>query len=157
MVDMGGIKFFCVTMEKCLGEMSLVEKAIEGANKVVDEEADDRKGGAGDIGKIFLSANDQRCAVIAHVPKALGKEKDLVLKEWVEATVAGLDAIYIDESEEIIKLELPANPEKERFPLKMRDLAINQGFAYLKMKQLVLDESSSDGDINYAEAAGIEW
>lgn len=155
MADLGGIKFFCVTMEKCLGEMEALDLALGGANKVVDESGDDRKGGAGHLGKMLLSADDERCAIVAHVPEAL---KELCeVKEWVEASVKGMDAKYISTDDTIIRLELPKNKEKEQFPLKMRDLVINQAFAFLKDKQLVLDESSSDPDVNYAEMNGIEW
>lgn len=38
----------------------------------------------------------------------------------------------------------------------MRDEAIAAGFALIKSKGLVPEEESSD-DVNYAEAAGVEW
>ncbi len=155
MSDMGGISFFSVAMEKCLGEMSLLEKAIEGANKEVDPEGDDRKGGAGGIGKIFLSANDKRLALYAHVPKALHAK--LPMKDWLAAGLQGFEPIVIEETEEIYKAEIPANADKEQFPLKMRDLFINQAFSILRDRQLVAEETSSDADFNLAEAAGIEW
>ena len=46
---------------------------------------------------------------------------------------------------------------QDRFPLKMRDVAISAGFGFLRDNQLVLDEESDEDDVNYAEAAGIEW
>jgi len=155
MADLGGIKFFCVTMEKCLGEMEAVKLAMEGMNKEVDEAGDDRKGGAGNLGKMLLSADTDRVAVYAHVPAELKDQLDI--KEWVAESVKGMGPVFVEESDEFIGVELPLDTSKELFPLKMRDLAINQGFAYLKSKSLVLDESSSDPDVNYAEMNGIEW
>lgn len=155
MSDMGGISFFSVAMEKCMGEMSLLEHAIAGANKVVDESGDDRKGGAAEIGKIFLSANDKRLAVYCHCPKPLWAK--LSMKDWLDAALKGFDYVTVAETEETFQLEIPANAEKEQFPLKMRDLIINQSFGILRDRQLVLDETSTDEDLNLAEAAGIEW
>lgn len=39
------------------------------------------------------------------------------------------------------------NSEKELFPLKMRDLAINQSFAFLKSKKLMPEEDEDDFDM----------
>lgn len=48
------------------------------------------------------------------------------------------------------------NKDEGKFPLKMRDEAIAAGFALIKSKGLVPADDSSD-DVNYAEAAGVEW
>ena len=60
-------------------------------------------------------------------------------------------------SEEVVKVTVPANAEKGLFPLKLRDEAISAGFAFLRAKGLVPADDSSDDDVNYAEAAGVEW
>ena len=49
---MGGIKHFHVAMENCEGDWELLDMCLAAANKPVQEGADDRKGGAGDIGKV---------------------------------------------------------------------------------------------------------
>ena len=49
---MGGIKHFHVAMESCNGNWDLLQMCLDAANKPVDEKGDDRKGGAGDIGKV---------------------------------------------------------------------------------------------------------
>ncbi len=41
---------------------------MEGANAQVDPEAEDRKGGAGDLAKIFFAAGDHNLAILAHMP-----------------------------------------------------------------------------------------
>lgn len=51
---MGGIHFFHVALESCEGDWELVEEAMQGAN--APAEGEERKGGAGEIGKAFLSA-----------------------------------------------------------------------------------------------------
>ena len=37
MCDLGGMKYFTVAMEKCAGRWDLLEAAMKGANKIVDE------------------------------------------------------------------------------------------------------------------------
>jgi hypothetical protein len=99
----------------------------------VDEGAEDRKGGAGEVGKMFLSANDKQVAIIAHVPECL-KDK-LNLREWFErVTGAMTDAEIKEEDEHFIKAIVKANIALEKFPLKMRDAGINTGFDLLREK-----------------------
>jgi hypothetical protein len=43
-------------------------------------------------------------------------------------------------------------------PFLQRDDAINAGFAWFREKGLIpANDDSSDDDVNYAEAAGVEW
>jgi hypothetical protein len=44
-----------------------------------------------------------------------------------------------------------------RLPPLQRDDAINAGFAWFREKGLIPSNDSSDDDVNYAEAAGVEW
>lgn len=46
----------------------------------MDEAAEERKGGAGDLGKFLLSAGETQLVGLAHVPKALAEAKGLTLK-----------------------------------------------------------------------------
>jgi len=50
----------------------------------------------------------------------------------------------VSESEEVVKIKGQGNPEKELFPLKMRDAAQAAGFAYIKSKGLIPEEDSDD-------------
>eukprot|EP00983_Pelagomonas_calceolata_P071863 1151438-Pelagomonas_calceolata.AAC.2 len=61
------------------GDWKLLEKVMEGANAPVDEAAEERKGGAGDIGKFFFSAGDDKLIAFGHMPKSL-ESKGLGLK-----------------------------------------------------------------------------
>jgi hypothetical protein len=56
MSDMGGVKHFNVAVDTPQGDIELLKLVLEGANKEVDEGAEERKGGAGGIGKCFYSA-----------------------------------------------------------------------------------------------------
>lgn len=57
--------------------MELLEAVLEGANVEVDEAADERKGGAGKIGKMFFSSGVNQLAMICHVPKELAEKLTL--------------------------------------------------------------------------------
>lgn len=156
--DMGGVSFFNLAVESADGDMVLLEEVLKGANMEVDETAEERKGGAGELGKIFLSAGDAALAIIAHVPKALGEAKNVTVKEWVTALTAPLSGVeVVGESDEVMKVIVKADTQKGAFPLKMRDEAISAGVAFLRQKGLLPANDSSDDEVNYAEAAGVEW
>jgi len=140
--------------------MDLLQALLDGANVVVDESAEERKGGAGDLGKAFLSAGDKQLAIIFHVPKELSAEKGVTMQEWMDALLAPVkDTMQIlEQSEEIAKVMVPGDADAGRFPLKMRDECTAAGFAFLRQKGLIpADDDDSDDDVNYAEAAGVEW
>ena len=48
--DMGGVSFFNLAIESADGDFELLDKVLEGANAPVDEAAEERKGGAANIG-----------------------------------------------------------------------------------------------------------
>lgn len=152
---MGGVMFFNLAVDTPNGDFALLEKVMEGANAEVDESAEERKGGAGAIGKLFASAGDNQLACMVHVPKALSEK--LSLKEWTEAVCSAIKGDIVEIGDEFAKFKAAADQEAGRFPLKMRDEAIAAGLALLKAKGLIPEGGSDSDDVNYAEAAGVEW
>lgn len=128
--------FFHLTLENCEGELALVQAAMDAANKEVDAAAEDRKGGAGHLGKVFLSAGDKHVAIVAHVPQPL--QETVALREWFDrvtlAMTSAEDIEIVSQTPEQIAAIAKGNPAKEKFPLKMRDAGINAGFAFLHEK-----------------------
>jgi hypothetical protein len=152
---MGGVKFYHIAVESAGSSIELLEKVLEGFNKVVDDSAEERKGGAGDLGKILLSAADPALLLLCHVPKEIADEIDQV--EWFDIVCKAAGASPLPSSDPtVLKAELKANAEKGIFPLKVRDTAINAGYEYLVSKSLIRPDDDDD-DTNYAEDAGIEW
>lgn len=139
--------------------MELLQALLDGANAHVDEAAEERKGGAGDLGKAFLSAGDKQLAIIFHVPAELATAKNVSMQEWIDAVTAPVkDHVQIvEKSDEIVKLVVPGSVDEGRFPLKMRDECTSAGFTFLREKGLIPADDDSDDDVNYAEAAGVEW
>lgn len=149
---MGGVKFFHIAVENAKDNMSLLEKVLEGFNKEVDESAEDRKGGAGDLGKILLSASDAKLNLLCHVPAEIASEIDQA--EWFKTVCEACGATAVDSSEAtILRAVLMADADKGVFPIKVRDDAINAGYNYLVSKMLIRPDESDD-DANYAEDAG---
>lgn len=127
-------------------------------NAHVDEAAEERKGGAGHLGKMLLSAGDKQVAILCHVPKALqDATESFSMKEWVDAVVAAAGGKVVKETEEVVMAVAEGDAEKELFPLKMRDAAQAAGFQYIKSKGLIPDDDDSDDYIPDPEAVGIEW
>lgn len=163
MSAMGGVKFFSVAIDSAGGEWNLMELVLEGMNKKVDEAADDRKGGADDIGKCLLFADDKALLIICHVPAVLQDKIDQ--EEWFADVVGSVEGEVLGEGKVayagegagfVMKAVLKKDEESGKFPLKERDVAINKSFEYLVSKELVRPEESDD-DANYAEMADIEW
>jgi hypothetical protein len=140
------------------GDMDLLQEVMNGANVQVDESAEERKGGADDLGKAFLSAGDKHLAVMFNVPAAVSQAKGVTMQEWIDALTAPVKehVQIIEKSDEFCKLIVPGNMEAGRFPLKMRDECTAAGFNFLREKGLIPAEESSD-DEDYAAAAGVEW
>ena len=141
------------------GDLELLQSVMDGANVKVDESAEERKGGADDLGKAFLTAGDKQLAIKFHVPAEVSKAKNVSLQEWIDALTAPVKEHIqvIEQTEETATFVVPADVDAGRFPLKMRDECTGAGFAFLREKGLIPADDSSDDDVNYAEAAGVEW
>ncbi|GLI71765.1 hypothetical protein VaNZ11_017086 [Volvox africanus] len=160
MSDLGGVKFFNVTLENTNGDLELVSIALEGMNAPVDEAAEERKGGAGHLGKMLLSAGDKTLAFLCNIPKELAESYPHVqATKWIDKLIeaAGGKVVTREESEEVIKVLVEGDPSNNLYPLKMRDAASNAGCAFLRENGLLPDDDSDDDYIPDPEAAGIEW
>lgn len=162
MSDMGGVKFFSVAVDTANGSWPLMNAIMDGMNKDVDAAADDRKGGAGEIAKCLLGATDDVLLIICHVPDSI---KHLIdQNDWFGEVVDSVGGVMGEESlvetgiakGVLMRAEMKVSVEKQKFPLKERDVAIGKSFEYLVKKELVRPDESDD-DENYAEMADIEW
>merc|ERR1712087_928189 len=67
--DMGGLDFFCTTIESPDGDVELLQLAMTSMNSEPDPEAEDRKGCSGHVGKMIFSAGAPQLAMVAYVPQ----------------------------------------------------------------------------------------
>eukprot|EP00192_Tetraselmis_astigmatica_P020563 CAMPEP_0117670452 /NCGR_PEP_ID=MMETSP0804-20121206/12761_1 /TAXON_ID=1074897 /ORGANISM="Tetraselmis astigmatica, Strain CCMP880" /LENGTH=185 /DNA_ID=CAMNT_0005478753 /DNA_START=82 /DNA_END=639 /DNA_ORIENTATION=+ len=150
---LGGVSFFNVSMDAAEGELAYLEKTMEGANAEVDESAEERKGGAGDIGKVFLSAGNKTLAIIGHLPATLSQEKGIKLADWMAAVLKPVPHIVGTKAGESIvgegdyvKVVIAQDKDAGVFPLKLRDECIAGGVTFLKENNLLPAEDSDDDD-----------
>lgn len=149
-----GVHFFCVSVESAGDSWDKMQNIMDGMNKEIDPEADDRKGGAHDLAKILFCAGPTKLMIYAHVPAELSDKAGLT--EFLKAVGEPVGATYLDgASDYFAKAEVMADPDNNKYPLKLKDAAIGAGFDWLKAKSLVLDDDSDD-DINFADDCGID-
>merc|ERR1740117_2003819 len=130
--EMGGVSFFHVSMDSAEGDHALMAKCLEGFNKEVEEGAEDRKGGAGHLGKMLFSYKGAKLIFLCHVPKVLKeKEARADIKTWFD-------------------IVLKVTGGKGQYPIKIRDDAICKGYEWLQSMQLVLPDDDDD-DIVYGD------
>ena len=132
--------------------MDLLEACLEGFNKEVDPEADDRKGGAKDLAKMLFSHNDKALSIIAHLPKK--QQGKCSLKEFVDTAVSALQPMkmkVVEQTEEVCKLEGLTDIDAGVYAHKKKDECIGQVYHWLTTKGLVMPDDSDDEDIVYGD------
>merc|ERR1711865_995365 len=154
--DMGGLQFFCTSVEFTDGDLDLLKKSVEAMNEKSDPTEEERKGGSGAIGKMVFSAGTDQLAVLAYVPedklggqaKSLsGQTVDLVTVEWLKAVLANFGG----EVKEVVNGSIvtgivKANSDKNVFPLKIREPMILEANNFLRKLGLFPEDNGSDSD-----------
>merc|ERR1712063_186087 len=84
--DMGGLQFFCTSVDEPEGDLELLEECMKAMNAKSDPTEEERKGGSGHIGKMIFSAGTEQLAVVAYVPEE--KQSELSCEEWLKAVLA---------------------------------------------------------------------
>ena len=171
--DMGGLDFFCTTMELPEGDLEYLELSMLAMNAEPDPEAEDRKGCSGHIGKMIFSASVEQLALVAYVPAGeFNKSADKVdVTAWMNHV---LDAIKPGEvtkpafstisripdkktgdiltgtdgkiNGKVVVAVAKSNPEAGKFALKDKDAAMAAAFAYLRSKGAFPEDNDEDSD-----------
>merc|ERR1719210_405884 len=84
--DMGGLQFFCTSVEVPEGDVSLLMECTKAMNAKSDPTEEERKGGSGHIGKMVFTAGTEQLGILAYVPE--DKRGDLSCQEWLEKVVS---------------------------------------------------------------------
>merc|ERR1712167_25191 len=80
--DMGGLQFFCTSVDEPEGDVDLLVECVNAMNAKSDPTEEERKGGSGHIGKMVFSAGIAQLAIEAYVPDV--KQGELVCRDWLE-------------------------------------------------------------------------
>merc|ERR1712190_378307 len=83
--DMGGLQFFCTSVDLPEGDLALLEASCNAMNEKSDPTEEERKGGSGHIGKMIFSAGVDQLAVVAYVPTE--KQQELSCAEWLKTVL----------------------------------------------------------------------
>mmetsp|Transcript_31724 Transcript_31724/g.79233 ORF Transcript_31724/g.79233 Transcript_31724/m.79233 type:complete len:384 (+) Transcript_31724:49-1200(+) len=143
--DMGGLEFFCTQVDTPDGDMMLLEEAVKAMNAESDPTEEERKGGAGHIGKIVFSAGAKQLIMVAYVPE--DKQPKVNATEWltiVAASVGG--AVTVSQGPGYAIATADGDSEMSLFPIKMKDTALSCAINYLKERGCFPDQDDSDGD-----------
>jgi len=141
---MGGLQFFCTSVDQPEGDLELLEKCVEAMNAKSDPSEEERKGGSGKIGKMVFSCGVEHLAVVAYVPDE--KQKDLSCEEWLGAVLATQGGEVLKKGASISVGKVKANAEKGVFPLKIREPMIREANDFLRKKGLFPEDNDDDDD-----------
>lgn len=150
--DMGGLKFFCTVVEKPAGDVTLLIESMKAMNAKSDPTEEERKGGAGKIGKMILSMTEEVLALVAYVPSNYSDE--CPAKEWLESIVqnscpsqkAAAFSACGDVSTNNYYACLITGDKDQVFPIKVRDPAISNAYNFLRKKGLFPEDDEDDDD-----------
>eukprot|EP01059_Diplonema_ambulator_P030774 TRINITY_DN53_c0_g1_i1.p2 TRINITY_DN53_c0_g1~~TRINITY_DN53_c0_g1_i1.p2 ORF type:complete len:193 (+),score=105.66 TRINITY_DN53_c0_g1_i1:92-670(+) len=148
-------------VEPC-GHMELMEMAFAAMNKEVDPEAEERRGGAGEVAKILLSADIDRFCAIIHVPEQFtsaeknDRQYEISAIDWAKAAFAtlpgdGKGVEFTVETPTLVKAVYTKDPDAGRYPEKAKDNVSGASFGWLRSKQLVLDDDSDSDEMVFGD------
>jgi len=143
--DMGGLQFFCTSVDEPEGDVELLKKCVEAMNAKSDPGEEERKGGSGEIGKMVFSAGSEHLAVLAYVPEA--KQGDLVCEEWLDKVLSTQPGHKIlSSAKDYCTGTIATNADKGIFPLKIREGLILEANNFLRKKGLFPEDDGEDDD-----------
>lgn len=143
--DMGGLQFFCTSVDEPEGDVELVVKSVEAMNAKSDPLEEERKGGSGHVGKMVFSAGLEQLALCAYVPEE--KQGELSCEEWLETVLKNYPGYQVlSRGKDISTGVIPTNSDKGVFPLKIREGLILEANNFLRKRGLFPEDNGDDDD-----------
>merc|ERR1712087_951749 len=150
--DMGGLEFFCTTIESPDGDLELLQLAMTAMNAEPEEGAEERKGCSGHVGKMIFSAGVKQLGIVAYVPA--DKLEKVDISEWTASVVDAVGGKVTKAATDtdspcggkVMEAIVAADADAGKFPLKDKDSAMASAFAYLRSKGAFPDEEEDDDD-----------
>merc|ERR1712241_677132 len=118
-------------------------------NAKVEENAEERKGGSGHIGKVIFSAGAEQLAVVAYVPEE--KQAELSCEDWLKAVLANFSGEVVSTAKDLCTGRVKANADKGVFPLKIREPMILEANNFLRKKGLFPEDDSDDDEMVFGD------
>jgi len=145
--DMGGLAFFCTYLMEPDGDLELTELGFNSMNAEPDPTQEERRGGAGHVGKMVFSAGQRTLAVLCNVPE--NRLVDTPDKDPEKAPMQAMHAgkwvnTVVDTMRETVKGEIKIVEEKDTFAkalIELNDADIEAGVAAIKLKDEAMKEA----------------
>lgn len=148
--DMGGLEFFCTSVIEPDGDSELLELSLKAMCEESKPDDEERKGGAGKVGKMVFSSGPDQLAVICDVPAA--KRNKISAKDWMEEVMKQLKGKVVKGDAGLALGVVVKDEAKGIFPIKVKDEGINIAIAHLKSKGLFPDkEDESDEEFVFGD------
>ena len=165
--EMGGLDFFCTTIESPEGDQALLLTAMQAMNADPDPLAEERKGCSGFVGKMIFSAGTTQLAIVAYVPKPESNKSSskVEVTQWIEAVCAAVDGTvtnsksdappqFINEGKpfecphggHFAEAVVVSNPEAGKYAIKDKDTAMAAAFAFLREHGAFPEDTGDDDD-----------
>jgi len=143
--DMGGLQFFCTSMDEPEGDLNLLKESALAMNAKSDPTEEERKGGSGHIGKMIFSAGIEQLAIVAYVPE--DKHGELECEEWLQKVLSLFPGgKVVSSAKDYCTGFIPQNSDKGIFPLKIREALILEANNFLRKKGLFPEDNGDDSD-----------
>lgn len=142
--DMGGLQFFCTQVVEPDGDIELLEESLKAMNEKADPEAEERKGGAGNVGKMVFSSGEERLAIVCDVPE--DKREAIKAGDWMEAVLANFGGKMVKCEDGLAIGEVVKDADNNKFPVKMKDEGIQMSINHLKKLGLFPDKDDDSDD-----------
>jgi len=143
--DMGGLQFFCTSVDEPEGSTELLMESVKAMNAKSDPTEEERKGGSGHIGKMVFSAGVDHLAIVAYVPEE--KQEALVCAEWLSKVLSLYGGSQtLSAAKDYSVGIIPSDADKGVFPLKIREGLILEANNFLRSKGLFPEDDGDDDD-----------
>merc|ERR1719444_649086 len=117
-------------------------ESAKAMNTKSDPTEEERKGGSGHIGKMIFSAGLEQLAIVAYVPEE--KQGELVCEEWLAKVLSLYPAgsKTLSTAKDYCVGVIPADGDKNIFPLKIREGLILEANNFLRKEGLILEANN---------------
>ncbi|KAL1529747.1 hypothetical protein AB1Y20_000683 [Prymnesium parvum] len=153
--DMGGLDFFCTTIDTPEGDCDLLLVAMDAMNADPDPEAEDRKGCSGHVGKMIFSAGTKQLAIVAYVPDSAHNKSagNVDVQVWTETVCAAVNGKILKPAADakspkggkVVVAVVASDPDNGKYAIKDKDAAMAAAFNFLREKG-AFPEDNGDSD-----------
>jgi len=147
--DMGGLQFFCASVEFPDGDLEMLEESMKAMNLKCAPDEEERRGSSGHIGKMIFSAGTEQLALCAYVPAE--KQGELSCEEWLKKVLGSFNGKMVKTSKDVCTGFVKADGDKNIFPLKIREPMLLEANNFLRSKGLFPDNDDDSDEMVFGD------